>query len=107
MRKNCPVQGSGLLRLFKLHVLKLSSLFHLIVFSSPPPPILCINASSDGLFMLKLCIDEGFMFVLFVQVFIFYYGLFCDCLASGQIILSLKIKKLLLCKHLRIQYINL
>ena len=45
--------------------------------------------------MLKLCIDEGFMFVLLVQIFLFYYGMFCDCLASGQIILSLKIKKLL------------
>ena len=35
------------------------------------------------------------MLVLFAQVFVFYYGMFCDCLASRQIILSLKIKKLL------------
>ena len=35
------------------------------------------------------------MFVLLVQVFVFYYGMFCDCLTSRQIILSLKIKKLL------------
>ena len=47
------------------------------------------------------------MFVLFVQVFIFYYGMFCDCLTSRQIILFLKIKTgCMLCKHLRIQYIN-
>ena len=35
------------------------------------------------------------MFVLFVQVFVSCYGMFCDCLTSRQIILSLKIKKLL------------
>ena len=35
------------------------------------------------------------MFVLFAQVFVFYYSMFCDCLTSRQIILSLKIKKLL------------
>ena len=35
------------------------------------------------------------MFVLFAQVFVFYYGMFCDCLTSRQIFLSLKIKKLL------------
>ena len=35
------------------------------------------------------------MFVLFAQVFVFYYGMFCDCLTSRQVILSLKIKKLL------------
>ena len=35
------------------------------------------------------------MFVLFVQVFVFYYGMFCDCLTIRQIILSLKTKKLL------------
>ena len=29
------------------------------------------------------------MFVLFVQVVVFYYGMFCDCLTSRQIILSL------------------
>ena len=39
------------------------------------------------------------MFVLFVQVFVFYYGMFCDCLTSRQIILSLKIKKLLYVKQ--------
>ena len=35
------------------------------------------------------------MFVLFAQVFVFYYSMFCDCLTSRQVILSLKIKKLL------------
>ena len=35
------------------------------------------------------------MFVLFAQVFVFYNGKFCDCLTGRQIILSLKIKKLL------------
>ena len=35
------------------------------------------------------------MFVLFVQDFVFYYGMFCGFLTSRQIILSLKIKKLL------------
>ena len=39
------------------------------------------------------------MFVLFVQVFVFYYGMFWDCLTSGQIVLSLKIKKLLYVKQ--------
>ena len=60
-------------------------------------------------FVKTVCIDEGFMFVLSAQVFVSYYSMFCDCLTSRQIILSLKIKKLLyqLCKHLRIQYINL
>ena len=35
------------------------------------------------------------MFVLSAQVFVFYYGMFCDCLTSRQIILSSKTKKLL------------
>ena len=36
------------------------------------------------------------MFVLLAQGFVFYYaGMFCNCLTSRQIILSLKIKKLL------------
>ena len=35
------------------------------------------------------------MFELFAQVFAFYYGMFSDCLTSRQIILTLKIKKLL------------
>ena len=35
------------------------------------------------------------MFVLFAHVFVFYYGMFCDCLTSRQIILSLKTEKLL------------
>ena len=35
------------------------------------------------------------MFVLFAQLFVFYYGVFCDYLTSRQIILSLNIKKLL------------
>ena len=34
-----------------------------------------------------------------MQVFVFYYGMFCDCPTSGQIILSLKIKKLLYVKQ--------
>ena len=33
--------------------------------------------------------------MLFAHVFVFYYSMFCDCLTSRQIILSLKIKKLL------------
>ena len=35
------------------------------------------------------------MFALSAQVFVFYYGMFCDSLSSRQIILSLTIKKLL------------
>ena len=35
------------------------------------------------------------MFVPFAHVFVFYYSMFCDCLSSRQIILSLKIKRLL------------
>ena len=33
------------------------------------------------------------MFVLFVQVFVFYYGMFCDCLTSRQIIVSLTLNR--------------
>ena len=31
------------------------------------------------------------MFAPFVQVFVFYYGMFCDCITSGQNILSSKL----------------
>ena len=37
------------------------------------------------------------MFVIFEEVFVFYYSMFCDCLTGGQIILSLKIKKVVVC----------
>ena len=35
------------------------------------------------------------MFVFLCKVFVSYYGMFCDCLTSRQIILPLRIKKLL------------
>ena len=31
------------------------------------------------------------MFAPFLQVFVFYYGMFCDCITSGQNVLSLKL----------------
>ena len=74
--------------------------FVLIVFSSPPPPpppppSLALMYLIINFFVETVCINESFMFVLFVQVFACYYRMFCDCLTSRQIILSLKIKKLL------------
>ena len=42
------------------------------------------------------------MFVLFAQVFVVYYGMFCDYLTGRQIILSLKIKRKVVLRYANI-----
>ena len=50
--------------------------------------------------MLKLSALMKVSYLYFLcKLCVFYYGMFCDCLTGRQIILSLKIKKLLYVKQ--------